>query len=105
MFAGIELGQQGGRLDADASAVVFQAELDPLGGIRSGMLGEGRNGRATDAHVGAVYKGHEGLGLAVVKKIVNEHGGELSVDSTAGKGTTFRISLPIKADHSAAPVL
>lgn len=35
-----------------------------------------------------------GLGLAVVRKIVNEHGGEVGVDSTPGAGTTFEIRLP-----------
>jgi nitrogen fixation/metabolism regulation signal transduction histidine kinase len=35
-----------------------------------------------------------GLGLAIVKKIVLEHGGTLSVESTSGRGTTFLITLP-----------
>lgn len=35
-----------------------------------------------------------GLGLPTVKRIVAEHGGELSLDSTPGVGTTVRIELP-----------
>jgi two-component system, NtrC family, sensor histidine kinase HydH len=35
-----------------------------------------------------------GLGLALVSKIVDEHGGKISVRSQKGAGTTFEISLP-----------
>jgi len=36
-----------------------------------------------------------GLGLAIVKRIVTDHGGTISVDSVVGRGTTFRVELPI----------
>ncbi len=36
-----------------------------------------------------------GLGLAVCYGIISEHGGRISVRSTAGKGTTFSIFLPV----------
>ena len=39
-------------------------------------------------------KGH-GLGLAYVKKIVKFHRGEVSVDSSPGNGSTFKIILPV----------
>ena len=36
-----------------------------------------------------------GIGLAVVKKIIVEHGGNIDVTSTPGSGTTFTLCLPI----------
>ena len=35
-----------------------------------------------------------GLGLAYVKLLVEAHGGDISVDSTEGRGTCFTIKLP-----------
>ncbi len=38
--------------------------------------------------------GGSGLGLLMTKKIVQEHGGRIYLESQPGKGTTFRIKLP-----------
>ena len=40
------------------------------------------------------HHGGVGLGLSMVKKIVEAHGAELKVDSVKGKGTRFEFSLP-----------
>ena len=39
--------------------------------------------------------GGNGLGLALVKKIVNMHAGDITVESAIGKGSIFRVTLPI----------
>jgi PAS domain S-box-containing protein len=38
-----------------------------------------------------------GFGLAIVKRLVEAHGGKISVESRAGKGTSFKIELPLEA--------
>jgi signal transduction histidine kinase len=37
-----------------------------------------------------------GLGLSIVKKIVKGHGGQVTVNSEIGVGTTFTVTIPIK---------
>lgn len=46
--------------------------------------------------------GGTGLGLVVTKKIVEEHGGQIAVQSKPKKGTTFTVSIPTESDHEPA---
>lgn len=66
-----------------------------------------------DAHLPHIFEpfyttkpqgGGTGLGLAVVARIVEAHGGRITVTSVAGKGTCFRLDLPAAPDRAAARV-
>jgi two-component system phosphate regulon sensor histidine kinase PhoR len=47
--------------------------------------------------------GGTGLGLAIVKHLVIAHGGELTIESDPGRGTTIRVILPIGGVRGAPP--
>jgi signal transduction histidine kinase len=52
---------------------------------------------------GARRRSHEGsgIGLALVHELVEMHGGSISVESTFGAGTTFKVHLPFGYEHLA----
>jgi PAS domain S-box-containing protein len=50
---------------------------------------------------GARGRTHEGtgIGLALVQELVKLHGGQVRLESAAGKGSTFTVSLPVGKEH------
>jgi len=67
----IDVADEGCGMDAETMASVFQPFFSSKGSQGTG------------------------LGLSITKKIITEHGGRISVDSAAGRGSTFSISLPV----------
>jgi signal transduction histidine kinase len=47
-------------------------------------------------------RGGSGLGLAIVKCIVEAHGGQVTVSSQVGMGSTFSIMIPVMSDRDHA---
>ena len=48
-------------------------------------------------HANDTYGGGAGAGLTIVRKLVEQHGGQIWLDSSPGHGTTFYFTLPGKA--------
>ncbi len=89
---------EGGRLEMGAEANrertrVLIRVADTGGGIPPENLG-----KIFDYYFTTKEKGM-GLGLPLAHKIIEEHGGVIEVESEAGKGTTFRISLPAAGEE------
>jgi signal transduction histidine kinase len=73
----------------------------------AGMPPEVRDSLFT-SRVASRKAGGTGLGTKIVKDVVDAHGGRITVESEVGKGTTFRIRLPLRppslASESTDPV-
>ena len=75
----------------DAAAQSVQLAVEDTG---QGMPADVRDALFTDRLQSSKASG-TGLGMKIVRDVVDAHGGQISVESHEGKGTTFLISLPI----------
>jgi signal transduction histidine kinase/class 3 adenylate cyclase/ActR/RegA family two-component response regulator len=98
----IKFTQPGGRIEVSLKAVSDYCliEVQDTGvGIRPDQLPYlFERFRQADGSASRSYEG-SGLGLALVKELVELHGGKVTVESTYGQGTTFTIWLPIGTSH------
>ena len=79
------------RTDKQKSDAVIEIS-DTGGGIEPDKIG-----RIFDAYYSGRSSG-SGLGLPTAKKIVEAHNGSITVSSQVGKGTSFKIKLPLQID-------
>ncbi|HEY4281664.1 MAG TPA: ATP-binding protein [Chthoniobacterales bacterium] len=77
------------RTDMDATHVIVSFK-DTGGGIPADNLG-----RIFEPYFTTKTSG-TGLGLLIVRRIVREHGGEMAIESSEGKGVTLTIRLPFR---------
>jgi signal transduction histidine kinase/CheY-like chemotaxis protein len=83
---GVSLRQEGENLVLEVSDTGIGIPSDQLGRVFERFV-------QVDGTMSRRYGG-TGLGLALVKEIVEVHGGEASVQSVLGEGSTFRVTLP-----------
>jgi signal transduction histidine kinase/DNA-binding response OmpR family regulator len=90
----------GTRYDESAAAVELFVS-DTGHGIEPGNLSRIFDPFFTTRDVGE----GTGLGLSICYGIVRDHGGQISVESAAGVGTTFSILLPARVEEKGEPIL
>jgi anti-anti-sigma factor len=104
----VEAIERHGRVTITSRSIAFgPADTSPAAGLRPGrhaLITVEDTGRGMDAQTQAqvfdpfftTKAQGRGLGLAAVYGIVKNHGGHVTVHSTEGKGSTFRIYTPLK---------
>jgi signal transduction histidine kinase len=93
MLNALQAMPEGGELILSAARQDGQALVDVID------TGKGIAPEALEKIFDAYYtskKGGTGLGLAMTRRIVREHGGELTVKSEQGRGSDFSLRLPLK---------
>jgi signal transduction histidine kinase len=89
---------QGGRLEVGARYNPSSREVVVQVSDTGEGIPEDNMGRVFDYYFTTKEKGM-GLGLPLAHKIIRDHGGTIEVDSVAGKGTTFRVTLPVHGEE------
>jgi CheY-like chemotaxis protein len=92
---------RGGPPPAEAGAAAGWTELS-VADTGTGMAADVRR-RAFEPFFTTKGAGGTGLGLAMVRKVVDAHGGVVELETAPGRGTTFRLRFPAAPAGAAAP--
>ena len=89
---------QDGQITIDLREVVGGLEIRLSDNGRG--IPESIRGKLFEPFISYGKENGTGLGLTVVQKIIQDHGGDVTVEKTSPEGTVFRITLPIIASSS-----
>jgi signal transduction histidine kinase len=90
----VSVSQRDGLLAFRVSDTGIGIAPDKIGGLFTEF-------KQTDATIASEYGG-SGLGLSIVKKFIEMHGGRIWAESELGKGSTFIFEIPVRAGAKAA---
>ncbi len=93
---------------ADAGSIKVEL-CEVAGGVEVRVRDNGKGipefirGRLFEPFVSYGKENGTGLGLTVVQKIIQDHGGDVTVETTSAEGTVFRLSLPLLPSSESGP--
>jgi signal transduction histidine kinase len=95
MLNAIESMDEGGRLEVSIEPIMASGQFVRLAISDTGCgIAKEDIARVFDRYYTTKETG-TGLGLAIVERVVDAHNGQVSVESEIGKGTIFKIDLPL----------
>ena len=98
LLNGVQATRRGGSLSVAATGLPAGDDSPPFIQVAFSDTGDGMEPAVLERIFDPFYttkQGGTGLGLSIAQKIIESHGGRIEVESIPGKGTTFRVLLPV----------